>query len=52
MQGGGRPLVGVRAFLLGAAATAVATVLTYPLQMVQAKARVNYRAISDEDHLN
>ena len=36
----GRSVGGSSAFLLGAAATAVATILTYPLQIVQAKARV------------
>eukprot|EP00090_Calanus_glacialis_P046701 TRINITY_DN9292_c0_g1_i1.p1 TRINITY_DN9292_c0_g1~~TRINITY_DN9292_c0_g1_i1.p1 ORF type:complete len:295 (+),score=59.16 TRINITY_DN9292_c0_g1_i1:50-934(+) len=35
----GRSVGGSSAFLLGAAATAVATILTYPLQIVQAKAR-------------
>jgi len=35
----GKGVGGTTAFLLGAAATAVATLLTYPLQIVQAKAR-------------
>jgi len=35
----GKVVGGTTAFLLGAAATAVATLLTYPLQIVQAKAR-------------
>jgi len=35
----GKAVGGYSAFLLGAAATAVATILTYPLQIVQAKAR-------------
>jgi len=35
----GKAVGGVSAFLLGAAATAVATILTYPLQIVQAKSR-------------
>jgi len=36
---GGKPIMGLKAFLLGAASTAVATMITYPAQMVQAKAR-------------
>jgi len=35
----GKVVSGLSAFFLGAAATAVATLLTYPLQIVQAKAR-------------
>ena len=35
----GRPPSGVSAFILGCIATAVATVLTYPLQMVQVRHR-------------
>jgi len=35
----GQQVGGTSAFLLGAVATAIATVLTYPLQIVQAKAR-------------
>ena len=38
----GQQVGGTSAFLLGAVATAIATVLTYPLQIVQAKARVSY----------
>ena len=36
--------MGLKAFLLGAASTAVATMITYPAQMVQAKARVREAA--------
>jgi hypothetical protein len=36
----GRSVGGSSDFLLGAAATAVATILTYPLQIVQAKCTV------------
>ena len=35
----GRPVKGGSAFLLGCLATSIATLLTYPLQLVQAQAR-------------
>ena len=42
-----KSLSGTKTFLIGALANAIATLITYPIQVVQAKMRVSYRFLEN-----